>query len=96
VCTGHRRGYKKRVGRVGGCRGRETQRRARVRMCRSTATRGEGRAYRAGPWRRERGQGRAGNGTTTGNPGPEDRERRRARGQRKTGADRSALVGREQ
>jgi hypothetical protein len=30
VCTGHQRGYKKRVRLVGGRRGRETRRRARV------------------------------------------------------------------
>jgi hypothetical protein len=38
VCAGHRRGYKKRVGRVGRRRGRETRRRARVRTRRSTAS----------------------------------------------------------
>jgi hypothetical protein len=57
--------------------------------------RGEGGTDKAGPRHRERGQGRAGNGSTTGNPGPRDRERRRARGQRKTGADRLAPAGRE-
>jgi hypothetical protein len=36
-----------------------------------------------------------GNGSTTGDPGPRDRERKGARGQRKTGADRSAPVGRK-
>jgi hypothetical protein len=35
--------------------------------------RGEGRTDRAGPWRRERGQGRAGNDSTIGNLGPRDR-----------------------
>jgi hypothetical protein len=54
VCAGHWRGYKKRVGRVGERRGRETRRCARVRMRQSTATRGEGGADRAGPRRRER------------------------------------------
>jgi hypothetical protein len=37
VCVGHWRGYKKRVGCVGGRRGRETRRRARVRTRWSTA-----------------------------------------------------------
>jgi hypothetical protein len=37
VCTGHRQGYKKRVGRVDRRRGRETRRRARVRTRWSTA-----------------------------------------------------------
>jgi hypothetical protein len=74
--VGHQRGYKKRVGRVGGHRGRETRRRARVRMHRSTATRGEGGADRAVPRRREREKRDArGNDSTTGDPGPRDRER---------------------
>jgi hypothetical protein len=60
VCAGHRRGYKKRVGRVGGRRGRETRRRTRVRMRRSTVTRGEGGTDRVGPRRRGRRKGRAG------------------------------------
>jgi hypothetical protein len=51
--------------------------------------RGEGGTDRAGPRRRERGQGHAGNSSMTGNPGPRDRERR------KTGADRSAPAGSE-
>jgi hypothetical protein len=38
VCAGHWRGSKKGVGRVGGCRGREIRRRARVRTHRSTAS----------------------------------------------------------
>jgi hypothetical protein len=37
VCAGHWRGSKKRARRVGGRRGRETRRRARVRTRRSTA-----------------------------------------------------------
>jgi hypothetical protein len=60
VCAGHRRGYKKGVGRVGARRGRETRRHARVRTCWSTATRGEGGADRAGPRRRERKEGTLG------------------------------------
>jgi hypothetical protein len=42
VCAGHWRGSKKGAGRVGGRRGREIRRRARVRTRRSTA--GEGKA----------------------------------------------------
>jgi hypothetical protein len=57
--------------------------------------RGEGGTDRTGPRCRERGQGHAGNGSTTSNPGPQDRERRRACGRRKTGADRSAPAGSE-
>jgi hypothetical protein len=37
---GHRRGTKRELGRVGGCRGREFRRRARVRTRRSTAEAG--------------------------------------------------------
>jgi hypothetical protein len=38
VCAGHWRGSKKGAGHVGGHRGREIRRRARVRTCRSTAS----------------------------------------------------------
>jgi hypothetical protein len=38
VCVGHWQGSKKGAERMGGCRGRETQRRARVRTCRSMAS----------------------------------------------------------
>jgi hypothetical protein len=41
VCAGHGRGSKKGDGRVGGHRGRETRRRARVRTRRSTARAGK-------------------------------------------------------
>jgi hypothetical protein len=41
VCAGHGRGSKKGVGRVGGRRGRETRRHARVRTRRSTAGAGK-------------------------------------------------------
>jgi hypothetical protein len=78
VCTGHWQGSKKGVGRVGGRRGRETRRRARVRTRRSTAgAKGAeltGRVH--GAEREERGM--QGNGSTTGDLGPRDRERERA------------------
>jgi hypothetical protein len=38
VCAGHWQGFKKGAGRMGGCRVRETRRRARVRTRRSTAS----------------------------------------------------------
>jgi hypothetical protein len=41
VCAGHWRGSKKGAGRVGGRRGREIRRRARVRTRRSTASAGK-------------------------------------------------------
>jgi hypothetical protein len=94
--VGRWRGSKKGAGRVGGRRGREIRRRARVRTPRSTARTGKAELTRqAHNAERERGQGRVGNGLTTGNPGPRDREKKRARGRRKTGADRSAPLSRE-
>jgi hypothetical protein len=73
---------------VGGRRGQEIRRRARVRTRRSTASaKGAeltGQAH--GAEREERGA--RGNGSTTGDLGPRDRESESARG-RKTGADRS-------
>jgi hypothetical protein len=95
VCTGHRRGYKKRVGRVGGRRGRETQRRARVRMHRSTATCGEGGADRAGPRRRERKEGRSGQRLDNWRSGPARQRERGSPRAKETGADRSAPLGSE-
>jgi hypothetical protein len=81
VCAGHWRGSKKGVGRVGGRRGREIWRRARVRTRRSAAsTEGAeltGRVH--GAEREERGM--RGNDSATGGPGPRDREREGARGE---------------
>jgi hypothetical protein len=68
-------GSKKASGRVGGCRGREIQRRARVRTHRSTASvegaELTGQAH--GVEREERGA--QGNDSATGDLGPRDRER---------------------
>jgi hypothetical protein len=95
VCAGHRRGYKKRVGRVGGGRGRET--RQRVRVCTRWSTAGARKAeligLAHGVEREERVRG--GNGSAIGSAGPQDRERKRARGPRKTGADRLGPLGSE-
>jgi hypothetical protein len=67
---GHGRGSKKGAGLVGGCRGREIRRCARVRTRRSMA--GTGRADLTGrvhgTEREERGA--RGNGSATGEPGP--------------------------
>jgi hypothetical protein len=80
VCAGRRQGYKKRVGHVGGHRARETRRRARVRTRRSTAGAGKAELTRlAHNAEREKRDAR-GNGSTTGDLGPRDRERRGARG----------------
>jgi hypothetical protein len=84
VCAGHRRGYKKGVGRVGERRGRETRRRAE----RAELT---GLAHGA---EREKRDAR-GNGSTTGDPDPRDRERRGSERAKETGADRSAPLGSE-
>jgi hypothetical protein len=79
VCAGHRWGYNKRVGHVGGRRGRETRRRARVRTRWSTAGARKadltGRVHGA---EREKRNAR-GNGSTTSDSGPRDRERERVK-----------------
>jgi hypothetical protein len=94
VCAGHWRGSKKGAGRVGGRRGREIRRRARVRTRRSTAN-AEGAELTGqahGVEREDRGA--RGNGSTTGDPGPRDRERGSAR-VKETGANRSVPLGSE-
>jgi hypothetical protein len=94
VCAGHWRGSKKGARRVGGRRGREIRRRARVRTRWSTASAEwaelTGQAHDAG--REERGA--RGNGSPTGDLGPRDRERGSAR-VKKTSADRLAPLGSE-
>jgi hypothetical protein len=83
VCTGHWQGSKKGAGRVGGRRGREIRRRARVRKRRSTAS-AEGAELTGrvhGAEREERGAW--GNGSVTGDPGPRDKDRERVRGRKK-------------
>jgi hypothetical protein len=93
VCTGHWQGSKKGARRVGGRRGREIQRRARVRTRWSTASaeKAELTGQAHGAEREERGV--RGNGSATGDLGPQDRERERAG--KKTGAGRSAPLGSE-
>jgi hypothetical protein len=59
---------------VGGRRGRETRRRARVHMRRSTATRKEGGYDKAGPQRRVRKGDARGQRLGTGEPGPREGE----------------------
>jgi hypothetical protein len=76
VCAGHWRGSKKEVGRVGGRRGREIQRRARVRTRRSTAS-AEGAELTGRPTTQREERGAWGNGSATSDPGPRDRERAR-------------------
>jgi hypothetical protein len=76
---GRWQGSKKGAGRVGGCRGREIRRHARVRTRRSTAG-----ARRADLTRRLHGakreeRGAQGNDSGTGEPGPRGRERRSVR-----------------
>jgi hypothetical protein len=101
ACAGHWRGSKKRDGRVGGRRGRETrhhgretQRRARVRTRGSTARAGKAELTRqAHDAERKKGDAR-GQRLDTGEPGPRDRERGSAL-VKKTGADRLAPLGSE-
>jgi hypothetical protein len=84
--VGHWRGSKKGAGRVGGRRGRETRRRARVRTRRSTAGAGK-----VGPRCRERKGDARGQRLGTGESGPQNRER----AGEVTGADRLASLGSE-
>jgi hypothetical protein len=80
VCAGHWWGSEKGARCVGGRRGREIRRRARVRTRRSTTSMEgaelTGQAH--GAEREERGA--RGNGSVVGDPGPRDREREGARG----------------
>jgi hypothetical protein len=80
VCAGHWRGSKKGAGRVGGRRGREIRRRARVRTRQSMAS-AEGAELTGqahGAEREERGT--QGNNSVTGHLGPRDRVSEGARG----------------
>jgi hypothetical protein len=95
VCAGHSRGFLKGAGRVGGCHGRETRRRARVRMRWSTA--GARKADLTGLAHGAEGEKRdaRGNDSTTGNPGPRDREREGERAGEVTDTDRLGPLGSE-
>ena len=69
VCAGHWRGSKKGAGRVGGRRGREIRRRARVRTRRSTVSaKGAELTGQAHDAEREE-RGARGNDSATGDPG---------------------------
>jgi hypothetical protein len=79
VCAGHWRSSKKGAGRVGGHRGQEIRRRARVRTRWSTAS-AEGAELTGqvhGAEREERGA--RGNGSATGDLGPRERGSERAK-----------------
>jgi hypothetical protein len=79
---------------VGGRRGRETRRHARVHTRRSTAnTEGAELTEQAHDAEREE-TGARGNGSAASDPGPRDRERESA-WVKKTGADRLAPLGSE-
>jgi hypothetical protein len=80
ACAGHWRGSKKGVGRVGGHRGREIRRRARVRTRRSTAS-AEGAELTGQAHDTEREErGARSNSSATGDPGQRGRERGEACG----------------
>jgi hypothetical protein len=82
VCAGHWRGSMKGAGRVGGRRGREIWRRARVCMRRSTAS-AEGAELTGRVHGAKRGErGVRGNGSVTSERGPRDRERGSVRGRK--------------
>jgi hypothetical protein len=76
-------GSKKGAGRVGGRRGREIQRHARVRTRRSTTGAGRadltGRVHDTHTHREREERGAQGNGSSTGKPGLRGRERGEAR-----------------
>jgi hypothetical protein len=81
--VGHWRGSKKGAGRVGGRRGREIRRRARVRTRWSTASAKKAELTGlAHDTEREKGDAR-GNDSATSEPGPRGREREGARERRK-------------
>jgi hypothetical protein len=82
VCARHWRVSKKGAGRVGGHRGREIRRSARVRTRRSMAS-AEGAELTGRVHGAERGErGMQGNDSATSGPGPRDRERGSARGRK--------------
>jgi hypothetical protein len=81
-------------GHVGGRRGREFRRRARVRTRRSTAMAGRAKLTERVHGAEREKRGRAGNGSAPGSAGPRDRERRGGRAGEATSADRLAPVGR--
>jgi hypothetical protein len=94
VCVGHGRGSKKGAGCVGGHRGRETRRRARVRTRRSTARAGKAELTRQAHGAEREKVTRGGNGSTLANRAREtERESERAK---ETGANRLAPLGSEQ
>jgi hypothetical protein len=76
---GHWQGLMKGAGRVGGRRGREIRRRARVRTRRSAASAKKAELTRLAHGAEREGRGVRGNGSATGDPGPRDREREGAR-----------------
>jgi hypothetical protein len=94
MCAGHWRGSKKGAGRVGGRRGREIRRRARVRARRSTVS-AEGAELTGQAHGAEREEkGCAGQLLGDWRPGPA-RQRERERAGRKMSADRLAPLGSE-
>jgi hypothetical protein len=93
VCAGHWRGSKKGAGRVGGRCGREIRRRARVRTRRSTVSAEGAKLTRQAHGAEREERGACGNGSETGDPGPQDREREGAR--ESNGADRPVPLSSE-
>jgi hypothetical protein len=71
------------AGHVGGRRGRETRRRARMRTRRSTTSVGKAELTRLAHGAEREKRDARGNGSTAGDPGPRGREREGARERRK-------------
>jgi hypothetical protein len=94
VCARLWRGSKKGARRVGGRRGREIRRRARVRMRRSTASAEEAELTGQAHDTEREERGARGNDSATGDPCPRDRERGSTR-VKKTGVDRLAPADKE-
>jgi hypothetical protein len=92
--AGHWQGSKKGVGRVGGRRGRETRRRARVRTRRSTASAKKAELTRQAHGTEREKEDARGQLLGNGEPVPRDRERESERA-KETGADRSAPLNKE-
>jgi hypothetical protein len=94
VCVGHWWGSKKGVGRVGGHRGRETWRRARVRTRRSMARAGKEELTRQAHGV-ERIKGCMGQRLGGWRSGPSRQRERGSARVKETGADKSAPLGSE-
>jgi hypothetical protein len=93
--AGHLRGSKKGVGRMGGRRGRENRRRARVRTRRFTARAGKAKLTRQAHGAEREKRTRGGNGSALANRARETETERESERAKDIGADKSAPLGSE-